>query len=242
MPTAKSGYTLSVADSTLAGTPLLKGGEAGDTTISTEAGALLLVPQTVSGAKVEAIFWVGDDAIIRRFNMPMLMLEAENSYLYNLTIVDSDPPGVQKKVWDWGYTGAPETFAVPQDGTYRLEVWGCKHAASYGTSPTGGGYSAGTIYLKMGQTLYAYVGNGGTNIYTSTSFNGAGGGGDASRGSGGGASDFRMVGGEWSNAQSLNSRILVAGGAGGYRVYQRHGRLRGHRPCLNLRPARTGHR
>jgi alpha-tubulin suppressor-like RCC1 family protein len=115
--------------------------------------------------------------------------------------------------------GAPQIFAAPSDGTYRLEAWG----ASSGKADRGnGGYSKGELILNSGDALYVYVGcqgaapqasyaldyvfNGGAYVHTST--------GTGDSGGGGGATDFRLTDGDWDNADSLQSRILVAGGGG----------------------------
>jgi hypothetical protein len=195
MATAKSDYTLSAADNTLVGTPMMRKGDAGDSTISTEAGTLLLVPQAVFGAKLEATFWVGDKAIVREADLPPLVWTAGNLYTYSLSSV--------LMVWDYSCTGAPQTFSAPEDGSYILEAWG----ASGSTYEGKGGYVVGEIYLKKGTNIYVYVGQ------SAAGFNGGGAG--VGGGRGGGATDFRLLDGAWNLAKSLNSRILVAGGGGG---------------------------
>lgn len=104
--------------------------------------------------------------------------------------------------------------------TYKCECWG----ASGGHAIIGngsGGYVSGLVSLTKEAELYIYVGKQGNdyNSFSSTyMFNG---GGNANRqgnycGScGGGATDIRIVNGNWENATSLNSRIMVAGGGGG---------------------------
>ena len=115
------------------------------------------------------------------------------------------------KVTNFAYTGAQQTFTVPQTGKYKLEVWGAQGGSGQDdTNPGKGGYSVGTISLNSGTTLYAYVGGQG-------SYQGAGGfnGGGAANtsgnngGSGGGGSDFRI------GSTSLYARVIVAGGGGG---------------------------
>ena len=113
-------------------------------------------------------------------------------------------------------------------GTYRIEAWG----ASGGGDPSmvgQGGYTAGTVTLTQNTTFYIYVGQQGTRTTSGTpapaTFNGGGNGvgamstaaADAAHwgGSGGGATDIRLVGGDWNNTAGLQSRILVAGGGGG---------------------------
>ncbi|MDR1341919.1 MAG: fimbrillin family protein [Prevotellaceae bacterium] len=199
----KGAYTLSVADNTLVGTPLIKNGDKGDTTVSTDAGTLMLAPQTVSGATLEVTTrWVGNVTEMRPIDMPEMKLEAGKSYKYNLTIDENSLSTVQ---WDWEYTGGARTFTALQDGDYRLEAWG---AGGAGSTSGNGAYVAGEMHLKKGTNIYVYVGQ------SAAGFNG--GGGSVSSGvAGGGATDFRLLNDSWNNSSSLNSRILVAGGGGG---------------------------
>jgi uncharacterized protein (TIGR02145 family) len=87
-----------------------------------------------------------------------------------------------------------------------------------------GGYTKGTINLGANDVLYVYVGcqgvagqnnyslnyvfNGGAYVHTSSD-------GVKDSGGGGGATDFRLIDGDWDSLTSLQSRILVAGGGGG---------------------------
>lgn len=112
----------------------------------------------------------------------------------------------------YNFVNDAQTFVAPVSGNYRIECWG----ASGGTSVTGydsidnqayagkGAYTAGTIHLNAGETLYVYVGG------CSNRFNG---GGDS------GATDIRLVkGSTWKDFDSLKSRVMVAAG-GGVGVY-----------------------
>lgn len=110
-------------------------------------------------------------------------------------------------VAEYAYTGNYETFIVPKDGIYKIELWGSGgeiyenvHSETVGK----GGYTSGNIYLTEGEKLYIYVGN-------EEDFNG-GGSGEAG---GGGATDVRLVSGSWDSFDSLKSRIMVAAGGGG---------------------------
>ncbi|MDR1021997.1 MAG: fimbrillin family protein [Prevotellaceae bacterium] len=142
-PTATGSYTLSVVERSLVGTPLIKADEAGDTQVSTEAGMLLLVPQTVSGAKLEATFWVGDTAIVREITMPKQVLEAVESHGYSLIMNDNGIFDVLNETqWDWSYTGDWQTFVAPKSGTYKLEAWGAGGPITYDGK---GGYVRGTL-------------------------------------------------------------------------------------------------
>ncbi|MGE5456372.1 MAG: leucine-rich repeat protein [Ignavibacteriales bacterium] len=119
-------------------------------------------------------------------------------------------------------------LTVPTTGSYKLEVWGAEGGGSRlsGNESSGfggaGGYATGTVSLTAGDILYVYVGGYGSSSlmgFASGGWNG-GGSGHASYANepgngGGGATDIRLVSGKWSDAASLNSRIIVAGGGGG---------------------------
>ncbi len=135
-------------------------------------------------------------------------------------IVVAAPDPVQ-----FSYTGAVQTYTIPLDGTYKLEVWGGSGGLVSGFTYQGvpglGGYSKGEITLTSGQVLNIYVGGQGTNRTNASAENTPGGwngGGDGHCGSwcgtyggsgGGGATDIRLGG------TALANRIIVAGGGGG---------------------------
>lgn len=105
-------------------------------------------------------------------------------------------------VFTFDYTGSSQTFTAPFDGKYRLEVWGA------GTNNGKGGYSVGIVNIFENDNLYVYVGG-------SSAASGYNGGATAAGSpAGGGATDIRINSGLWSDATGLNSRIIVAGGAG----------------------------
>jgi len=136
---------------------------------------------------------------------------------------------------------AEQVFIVPMTGTYKIELWG----ASGGTSPAyldtsekhgKGAYTSGTIRLRKGTKLYLHVGSKGENgkiiedyrRFTAFGYpakggkGGYNGGGDgmddaemSGAGGGGGATDIRLVSGNWDDFDSLKSRIMVAGAGGG---------------------------
>lgn len=146
------------------------------------------------------------------------------------------------------YTGKEQTFIVPIDGTYQIELWGASggHALSQGHLNYGSGegaYTKGTIHLKKGEIIYLHIGGQGENgrlNYDGTltpfgypgfggqgGYNGGGKGADDPQsdpaGGGGGATDIRLVSGKWDDFDSLKSRIMVAAGGGGstnYQLYQ----------------------
>ena len=133
-------------------------------------------------------------------------------------------------VFDYDYIASTQTFAVPIDGTYKVELWGAV-GASYDDRYHGGngGYTSGLIKLNKGTNLYVYVG--GTNIckegtagWTFIGYNGGGAAGGENWPNrnfcgGGGATDIRIENANWDNFDSLKSRIMVAAGGGGANWY-----------------------
>lgn len=92
-------------------------------------------------------------------------------------------------------------FIVPDAGWYKIELWGA--SGGTGANAGRGSYTSGIIFLEDNDYLYFYLGaQGGAN----DTFN--------SGSTGGGASDVRLISGEWNDPQSLDSRIMVAGGGG----------------------------
>lgn len=112
--------------------------------------------------------------------------------------------------YEFNYTGDYQVFVVPRSGVYRLETWGAQGAGRGSAAGGSGGYSKGEVYLNRGDILYVYVGGSGSNhkgwngggLQTTLKFYG------------GGATDIRFKAGTWNNADSLNSRLIVAGGGG----------------------------
>ena len=136
-----------------------------------------------------------------------------------------------KTAYKFNYTGNYEEFVAPENGFYKVELWGAGGGENnYGgtalVTQGRGAYTTGVTYLKKGTKLYIYVGQKGAKGITTrstpntTSFNGGGAGigssdADDGGGSGGGATDIRLVSGSWDNFDSLKSRIMVAGGGAG---------------------------
>ncbi len=133
------------------------------------------------------------------------------------------------------YKSVEQKYIVPETGTYKIELWGASGGANF---PGHGAYTSGIISLNEETHLYLYIGEkgySGTRGVNETelkgaggtaTFNGGGSGGNAGGGSypyssyiggasGGGATDVRLVNGDWNSASSLNSRIMVAGAGGG---------------------------
>ena len=135
------------------------------------------------------------------------------------------------ETYEYDYTGEGEKVSLTTNGLYKVELWGAQGGNGW-TSAGGNGYctggkgayTSGLIKLNTTDDLYVYVGALGESgyaggSYKSTSFNGGGyggyGGWDDNGGSGGGATDIRIVNGDWDDPTSLNSRIMVAAGGGG---------------------------
>ena len=137
--------------------------------------------------------------------------------------------------YDYDYTGEYEIFVAPKTGWYQFEAWGAQGGAGLYQNKLknnefgNGAYTSGCIELTKGDVIYVYVGGAGTDaILKQDSPGGWNGGGygiwdqtdDESGGGGGGATDFRLILSDapdgWSGFTSLASRIMVAGGGGGY--------------------------
>ncbi|ENY8644222.1 glycine rich domain-containing protein [Clostridioides difficile] len=114
--------------------------------------------------------------------------------------------------WNFDFKAEAQPITL-KAGKYKLECWGAHGKVWGGDSQSSGGYSYGELTLKKETTLYVYTGaTGSSNKYEKFTFNGGGLG--VSSG-GGGATDIRLVNGDWNNEQGLLSRIIVAGGGGG---------------------------
>ena len=142
-----------------------------------------------------------------------------NGYVKISLIEEKEVVRPQKVDITFSYTGNAQTFTAPESGNYKIELWGAQGATKTGTNK--GAYTSGIIGLTQGSVLYVYVGEQG-NITRTVTFNGGGKGGFTNSSntnnigsSGGGATDIRLVNGAWNNAESLASRIMVAGGSGG---------------------------
>lgn len=118
--------------------------------------------------------------------------------------------------YEYAYIGKEQSFITPANGEYKVELWGASGGhpaeAAYGH----GGYTSGIVRLADHDTFYIYVGAKG-NQTREAAFNGGGYGGNARDYgySGGGATDIRLVNGNWDAWNGLKSRIMVAGAGGG---------------------------
>lgn len=128
---------------------------------------------------------------------------------------------------EFNYTGNYQEYETQDTGYYYVECYGASGGqnnwagsllSNFGT----GGYTSGIIKLNKCEKIYVYVGQQGANGITtsntlnSSSFNGGGSGMGSSDGNdGGGATDIRLISGNWDSFESLKSRIMVAGGSSG---------------------------
>ena len=128
------------------------------------------------------------------------------------------------QTWTFNYTGEAQTFRTTKAGYYLFELWGAQGGSNNSAQGGKGAYTSGVIQLDANQEMYVFVGGVGSSVYyNEPRAGGYNGGGQAygqsygSRnwGSGGGATDIRLVNGDWNNELSLNSRIMVAAGGGG---------------------------
>ncbi len=122
--------------------------------------------------------------------------------------------------WEFDYTGNYQTFTVPTDGYYNIELWGAGGTVNRDTSPNTAGrgaYTKGIIYLTKGENIYVYVGGSEINKVENNYWVSEGGynGGGPGESAGGGATDVRLTSGDWNDFNSLKSRIMVAAGGGG---------------------------
>ena len=109
----------------------------------------------------------------------------------------------------FAYTGGVQTFTAPVSGFYKFELWGAQGGDNGTVAGGNGAYTSGVLQLQQDQVLYVYVGG------KANSFNGGGTGAQSAYKTGGGATDIRLVDGNWNNFESLKSRIMVAAGGGG---------------------------
>ena len=115
-------------------------------------------------------------------------------------------------------------YIAPETDEYIIECLGARggysRADGWPGAPGGnGGYTKGTINLQKDEKLYVYVGGKGADaIVYNDSIGGYNGGGlgtwdhsdNEAAGAGGGATDIRLVSGNWNEFDSLKSRIMVA--------------------------------
>lgn len=134
-----------------------------------------------------------------------------------------------RSVIPFEYTGGIQTYTVPYDGTYQLEVWGAQgghaqEAVGFNWPGGLGGYAKGQVHLTQGTALYVIVGGEGGSSSDPKNPGGYNGGGEGESfcGGGGGATHigtFNSTLAEHREAFELygeNSGLyIVAGGGGG---------------------------
>ena len=146
--------------------------------------------------------------------------KAGNGYAKLTYLGETNGTCQNNQEYPFSYTGNEQTFTVPCEGNYKIEVWGAAGGYTSESKHGGyGGYSKGTIELDADETLYINVGGQGTTGEGSTGGYNGGGSGASSGGSGGGggATHIATQSGllqELSN--SIESILIVAGGGGGY--------------------------
>jgi hypothetical protein len=140
-------------------------------------------------------------------------LDGVDDTIYNIKVKKKENT---KEEIGMGFTGSVQEYIVPVSGYYEIELWGA------GQTSVGGAYTKGKIKLLAGEKLYFQVGEQGKECpdkACSGGYNGGGASGNyngSGSQSGSGATDVRLVDGDWNNVDSLKSRIMVAGGSGEY--------------------------
>lgn len=173
---------------------------------------LLAVIALVVVAAASILAAVGKDSITALFADNAIDANATTTALGDYTTYDAQ---------NFPYTGGQQTYTVPENGYYKLEVWGAEGGGSRlsGNTNSGlggkGGYATGTVYLTAGTKLNIYVGGQGKSSTSGTAAGGYNGGGAGYASSesepgngGGGATDIRISG------TTLYYRAIVAGGGG----------------------------
>ena len=116
------------------------------------------------------------------------------------------------------YTGDYQEFTAPYTGYYKVQLWGAQGGTAGGAGGKGA-YTSGIIQLNKDETIYIYTGERVSSYVNRETWNGGGrgstGSNESNNANGGGATDVRLVNGNWNNSSSLASRIMVAAGGGG---------------------------
>ncbi len=121
------------------------------------------------------------------------------------------------------YTGNYQTFTAYAGCQYQVELWGAQGNDNGSVLGGRGSYTAGLFTPDGTSSLYVYVGQHQQSVLAASFNCGSTGplnhGGDAVGYGGGGATDIRTVSGTWDNENSLRSRIIVAAGGGGSKIW-----------------------
>lgn len=213
--------------------------------VSTEAGILCLVPQTIpDGAQLRVIIRgkdINDKNIGYLFRTSLTgTWEAGKAYTYNFTINDMDSELTTEEVTEFSYNSkAAQTYTVAGNGIYKIEIWGNQggifnFVSGYDFTGGKGGYTAGEIELTKGDVLNIYVGECNYGINYVEGWNGGGKAGAYHSSPGGGSIDvrFKEIQGNYNfkildtatdseslknltGDESTDPRIIVGGAGGG---------------------------
>lgn len=126
-------------------------------------------------------------------------------------------------------------------GHYFIELWGSSAGTTTNKKQNAGGkggYTSGELIFYSEKNLYFFIGTAGTDSSGKNpgigGYNGGANGArdntsnaDCPSGGSGGATDIRYIAGTWNSAESLSSRIMVAGAGGSSGCYTKAG-LGGH--------------
>ncbi|WP_018463467.1 fimbrillin family protein [Segatella paludivivens] len=201
--TTKKSFSQTVSSSTTAGT-----------TITSGATTFMMMPQTLGSDASITVTYSNGGTLTKSISSTWT---AGNIYIYNVSKT------IPLAAFD--YTGYVQTYTTPLDGIYKIECWGASGGTASSSLAGRGGYVSGNLKLEKNKIIYVYVGGYGNTItstgHTDTTPGGYNGGGTCvnSAAGGGGATDIRLIGGNWNDFSSLKSRIMVAGGGGGENNY-----------------------
>ena len=181
------------------------------------------INEFIGGDEVSIDFSGEENTLIYAIGEEKFDYDFDYSYVLTFSDVFCDVQIGLVQGEEFDYTGDVQTYKVMSDGIYKIELWGAQGGLEGGL----GAYTSGYISLSQYDELHFYVGSQGvqsisginTKIYCE--FNcgtfTAGQPEQPNRywGSGGGATDVRLVSGNWNDFDSLKSRIMVAAGGGG---------------------------
>ena len=155
---------------------------------------------------------------IYSIDINMEHIDYDDDFGIHIVATNNDTLSANMITEEFAYTSDVIEYIVPASGTYKLELWGASGGNKNNFTGGLGSYVSGYIYLAKNTPLYLYIGGEGVEGTVTGGYNGGSGviSGQETYGSpGGGATDIRLVNGEWSSFESLKSRIIVAAGGGG---------------------------